>query len=82
MRRMNAKKELKDFILLGRSGRFSILCIGNDLRGDDGLGPEIYNRLKNHITDDILLLNTGNQPENFLLKIFDQFFDGPNPFLF
>ncbi|MDI6645119.1 MAG: hydrogenase maturation peptidase HycI [Methanobacteriaceae archaeon] len=43
-----------------------ILGIGNDMRGDDGLGPEIILRLSETLMDDdITLINGGNVPENF-----------------
>ena len=63
---MGAKKELQKFVIQGREAKLSILCVGNELRGDDGLGPEIYRRLEKQISKTILLIDTGNQPENFL----------------
>jgi len=43
-----------------------ILGIGNDLRGDDGLGPEIIRRIsKNLVSEDVTLINGGTVPENF-----------------
>jgi len=48
-----------------------IVGIGNRLRGDDGLGPEILKRLKNQIPT-LLLFDVGQVPENYLEKIVKQ----------
>ena len=47
-----------------------VLGIGNDIRGDDGLGPYIINQLtdlkeSNGDLDNIHLINGGSVPENF-----------------
>lgn len=68
--------DLKEF--LDGYSKLVILGIGNDIRGDDGLGPYIINRLcdlkesgdLNDIDsigdiDNIYLINAGSVPENF-----------------
>ena len=49
-------------------GKVSIVGIGNPLRGDDGVGPEIIKRVKNPLPN-LLLSDVGEVPENFLEKI-------------
>jgi hydrogenase 3 maturation protease len=51
--------------------KFLILGIGNELRGDDGLGSLLIDNLNANITEDylkkkdIILINGGSAPENF-----------------
>jgi hydrogenase 3 maturation protease len=45
-------------------GRVVIACIGNELRGDDGVGPFIAGILKP--TDRVAVVNCGETPENYL----------------
>ena len=52
-------------------GKVSIVGIGNRLRGDDGVGPEIINRLNNPLPH-LLLFDVGEAPENYLGKIVKQ----------
>jgi len=49
-------------------GRVAIVGIGNTLRGDDGVGPYIANALKSTRID-VLILDAGSTPENYLGKI-------------
>ena len=49
-------------------GKILIVGIGNPLRGDDGVGPEIINRLKNPLPT-LFLFDVGEVPENYLGKI-------------
>lgn len=63
---MTAKEELIAFIKAAREEKLAIMCVGNDLRGDDGLGPLIADEIIDKIDKNILLLNTGSQPEYFL----------------
>ncbi|MFQ5867253.1 MAG: hydrogenase maturation peptidase HycI [bacterium] len=49
-------------------GKALIVGIGNPLRGDDGVGPEIINRLKNPLPT-LFLFDVGEVPENYLEKI-------------
>jgi hydrogenase 3 maturation protease len=41
-----------------------ILCIGNQEGGDDGIGPYIAERLKNELSQD-MVLDCGTTPENY-----------------
>lgn len=49
-------------------GKVLIVGIGNPLRGDDGLGPEIIKRLQS-ILPHLVLFDVGETPENYLEKI-------------
>jgi hydrogenase 3 maturation protease len=44
-----------------------IVCIGNELKGDDAAGPLLYNKLKDNIGCDII--NAGMVPENYIQTI-------------
>jgi hydrogenase 3 maturation protease len=48
-------------------GKVVIVGIGNTLRGDDGLGPALIERLKGNIG--AVCLDVGNAPENYAGKI-------------
>jgi hydrogenase 3 maturation protease len=48
-------------------GRTVILGVGNVLRGDDGLGPEVVKRLGR--IDGCLCIDAGQVPENYFGKI-------------
>ena len=54
-------------------GKIVIVGIGNSLRGDDGAGPELIQRLKKFqlptSNSQLSLIDTGSVPENFLQKI-------------
>ncbi|MHA1972730.1 MAG: hydrogenase 3 maturation endopeptidase HyCI [Candidatus Hodarchaeales archaeon] len=63
---MNAYDELTEFISSAKQGKLAILCVGNDLRGDDGLGPYIAKKLHELTEISTLIYDTGNQPENYL----------------
>lgn len=52
-------------------GKVSIVAIGNRLRGDDGVGPEIIKRVENPLPS-LLLFDVGEAPENYLGKIVKQ----------
>ncbi len=49
-------------------GKIALVGIGNRLRGDDGVGPEIVSRLNNR-SHNLLLFDVGEVPENYLEKI-------------
>jgi hydrogenase 3 maturation protease len=49
--------------------KIAVIGIGNKLKADDGFGPEVLKKLKQKVNDNILLVNTGDVPENFLEKI-------------
>lgn len=46
------------------SGRVVIACVGNELRGDDGVGPYVARLLKS--TDRVTVIDCGETPENYL----------------
>jgi hydrogenase 3 maturation protease len=46
------------------SGRVTIACIGNEMRGDDGIGPFIAGLITP--SERIKVVNCGETPENFL----------------
>ena len=63
------EKDLKDF--LHDCTRLVILGIGNDIRGDDGVGQYIVESLKDlgKESDDVIIINAKTVPENFTGKI-------------
>lgn len=63
----NQLTKLKDRL----QGKVLIVGIGNRLRGDDGVGPEIIKRLNNPLPR-LLLFDVGETPENYLGKIVKQ----------
>jgi hydrogenase 3 maturation protease len=48
-------------------GRIIFLCIGNDMRGDDAIGPMIAENLKKIFKDqpDLMVINAETVPENY-----------------
>ncbi|NIM02971.1 hydrogenase maturation protease [bacterium] len=52
-------------------GKVSLVGIGNPLRGDDGVGPEIISRVKD-LLPSLFLFDVGEAPENYLGKIVKQ----------
>ena len=46
------------------SGRVVIACVGNELRGDDGVGPFISRLLKE--SESVHVVDCGETPENYL----------------
>jgi hydrogenase 3 maturation protease len=49
------------------SGKTVIVGIGNPLRGDDGFGPALIERLKGKV--DLVCIDAGTAPENYLGRI-------------
>jgi len=49
------------------NGKIVFVGIGNSMRGDDGLGPVLVERLKDKV--DSLCINGGDVPENYFGKI-------------
>jgi len=49
--------------------KFAVIGIGNKLKADDSFGPEVIRKLKKIAKDNILLINAGDVPENFLEEI-------------
>ncbi len=62
---MNAVRE---YLLKLRGKRVVFILVGNELRGDDGLGPLIYRILN---LKDETVINAGMAPENFIHRICD-----------
>ena len=60
-------KQLEKELIPRLKGKISIVGVGNSFRGDDGVGPEIINKLKGKIQAE--LYNCGEAPENYLEKI-------------
>ncbi len=50
-------------------GKTILVGVGNILRGDDGLGPELIGKLKDIENKNIVCINTGSSPESFTGKI-------------
>ena len=48
-----------------RNGNLVIFCVGNELRGDDRVGLEIFRRLKGNIRKPIQIYYAGSSLENF-----------------
>jgi hydrogenase 3 maturation protease len=48
---------------------YVILCIGNRYGGDDGVGPYIANKLKNHENNNYYIIDSGIIPENYTSEI-------------
>ncbi len=63
---MKSLKKLKIFLLEARNQKLAILCVGNVIKGDDGIGPLIAERINKFISPEILLFDAGSQPENFI----------------
>ncbi len=63
---MFSRQGLLSFIESAKKGKLIIFCVGNDLRGDDGIGQMIYQRLRAQFRNNILLYNVGGSLENFL----------------
>ncbi len=48
-------------------GKIALLGIGNTLRGDDGIGPSLIEKIKNRVI--AMCINGENAPENYAGKI-------------
>lgn len=59
------KQLLEDFIK--DHGKIMVICIGNDMRGDDGIGPYVAGEIEDLTKDDgdLIVVNTGTVPENY-----------------
>lgn len=56
---------------LRNSPRTAILGVGNDLKGDDGVGPFIVKQLQSRLPDNVELINASTVPENFISHLCD-----------
>ncbi len=63
-------------VRLAKANRIVICCIGNEMRGDDGVGPYIAKQIMKGITPEaktkITILNCGEVPESFTSKIIER----------
>ncbi len=64
---MDTEKQIFDHLSKLRSSRTLILTIGNILKGDDAVGPLLYERLKGKISTEII--DAGTVPENYIQTI-------------
>jgi hydrogenase 3 maturation protease len=64
---MSSLVKLKEW--LEGAERIALLGIGNELRGDDAIGPLFAKRFRRFEGGKILVLNCGSVPENFSSKI-------------
>jgi len=63
---MASTTEVRSFIKAAKEGKLIIFCVGNELRGDDGIGPLIYQRLREQLRKDIPLYDVGGSIQNYL----------------
>ncbi|MFW9917688.1 MAG: hydrogenase 3 maturation endopeptidase HyCI [Candidatus Thorarchaeota archaeon] len=69
MEYLSAKEELAAFINSSKNNKnakLALFCVGNDLRGDDGVGSLLAKRLKEKIGEKTIILDVGSVPQNFL----------------
>ena len=65
---MTCEKSLFEKLKKLRDSSTIVLCIGNILKGDDGAGPLVYERLKSaNVTAG--LVDAGTVPENYIQRI-------------
>jgi hydrogenase maturation protease HycI len=69
------EKQSKGAIAGGKKGKIAVIGFGQELRGDDGVGPLIARRLSEKAAgrSDLLVIDGGPAPENFtgLLRRFE-----------
>lgn len=61
------KEDLIEFLKAYK--KLVIMGIGNDIRGDDGIGPYIVENIKHLESSNVSILNATTVPENFTGKI-------------
>ncbi len=61
------KEDLVEFLKAYK--KLVIMGIGNDIRGDDGIGPYIVENIKHLESSNVSILNVTTAPENFTGKI-------------
>ncbi len=54
-----------------QASNIAILGIGNDLKGDDGIGPYVIEQLQNRNPPHIELINASTVPENFISHLIE-----------
>ena len=60
-------QQLTEMLACHVSPRMAIVCVGNELRGDDGAGPAVAQLLLGTVPWDVY--DTRTAPENFMAKI-------------
>ena len=63
----SGKKELRESLSFPGKSKTIILGIGNSLKGDDGAGPALCERLKGKIGSEVI--DAGTVPENYIQVI-------------
>jgi hydrogenase 3 maturation protease len=51
------------------TGRVSIVCVGNELNGDDAFGYHLYSRLQDVVDENLQVVYASTVPENFVGEI-------------
>jgi hydrogenase 3 maturation protease len=64
---MSSLKELRHILDKSTDVRTTIVCIGNTLKGDDGVAIELYQKLAGKIKAE--LIDAGTVPENYIQRI-------------
>jgi hydrogenase 3 maturation protease len=64
---METEEQLFDHLNKLRNSRTLVLTIGNILKGDDAVGPLLYEQLKGKISTEII--DAGTVPENYIQTI-------------
>lgn len=65
---MNANDYFVDYGIF--KGKYLLVCIGNELNGDDGVGPYVFELIKDY--ENVNAINTFTLPENFLDQIIEE----------
>lgn len=64
---MSSFKDLRHILAQSTDIRRTIVCIGNTLKGDDGVAIELYQKLTGKINAE--LIDAGTVPENYIQRI-------------
>jgi hydrogenase 3 maturation protease len=51
--------------------RVAVCGIGNRIRGDDGVGPEVITELRSQVSEECMLYDFDENPENFIGDLID-----------
>ncbi|MBN1805520.1 MAG: hydrogenase 3 maturation endopeptidase HyCI [Sedimentisphaerales bacterium] len=66
---MQGLDSLREILSTFEPSKTLILCVGNTLKGDDGAGPVLYEKLKGKVG--CILIDAGTVPENYIQRIID-----------
>lgn len=50
---------------LSEAKKVAVLCIGSEIRTDDAFGPALAQRLKEAVSDRVIVIDAGTVPENY-----------------